>query len=266
VADSQSYQKLGYYAYYPADFEQGTAAFTLSEVGAYQRLLNYQWTNGSVPGDSVKSLASILRCTPSTAKSVWAVIGSKFPKMEDGQHRNHRLALVRQDAEILYDKNCANGAKGGRPKKPNHNPPVMKSVTQTEPKPNPDERQSKSKSYSDTSVKNTDVPRVASALVMNPLQFEKLREKNAFVGARLRVPHVLHDELRNKLGGEEPHSRLVAWYGELDEALEASGEPVLDVFLWLRPKFVAWAQASVDEAGRGELLASLKAMEAGHGR
>jgi uncharacterized protein YdaU (DUF1376 family) len=150
VTDRQAYHKLPYFQYYPADFEQGTATFTLSEVGAYQRLLNHQWAHGSVPGDSVKALSQILRCSTSTTKSVWAIVQDKFPRWDDGQHRNARLAAVRQDAEELYERNRVNGAKGGRPAKPRHNPTVSETITQTEPKPNPDERQSESESESES--------------------------------------------------------------------------------------------------------------------
>jgi uncharacterized protein YdaU (DUF1376 family) len=158
VADTKAYHKLPYYQYYPADFEQGTATFTLTEVGAYQRLLNHQWAHGSVPGDSVKALSQILRCSTSTTKSVWAIVQEKFPRWDDGQHRNARLAAVRQDAEELYDRNRVNGAKGGRPMKPRDNPPgnhpVNHSVSKTEPRNNPpgnpNERQSESESESES--------------------------------------------------------------------------------------------------------------------
>jgi hypothetical protein len=92
------------------------------------------------------------------------------------------------------------------------------------------------------------------SLVMGPLQYAKLLEKHAYVGARLRIPNVLHDECRTKLGGENPEARLQAWYGSLDEALERSGEPIPDVFQWLRPKFLEFAQAAVGDAAKAEFL------------
>lgn len=82
----------------------------------------------------------------------------------------------------------------------------------------------------------------SSPVVVSPLQFEKLRQKFAYVGARLRIPHVLHDECRTKLGGVDPHGKLLAWYAELDADIEQTGETLPDIFEWLRPKFVQWAR------------------------
>lgn len=85
--------------------------------------------------------------------------------------------------------------------------------------------------------------RASSSPFMRSTDYERLKQSHAHVGARLRVPYVLHDEFMAKLGGEDPHSVLKAWYAELDEALELSREPIVDVFVFLRPKFTAWAQS-----------------------
>lgn len=100
--------------------------------------------------------------------------------------------------------------------------------------------------------------RVVGGQLMSPIAYEKARKSFAFVGARLRVPHVLHDECRTKLGGETPDVALRAWYLALDEALETGGEPIPDVFLWLRPKFVAWAEGARLEAERERFRPAVK--------
>lgn len=82
----------------------------------------------------------------------------------------------------------------------------------------------------------------SSPVVVGPLAFEKLKQKFAHVGARLRIPHVLHSELRTKLGGVDPHGTLLAWYAVLDADVEQSGEAIPDIFEWLRPRFVQWAK------------------------
>lgn len=92
--------------------------------------------------------------------------------------------------------------------------------------------------------------RVVGGLVTSPLAYEKAAKSFAFYGTRLRVPHVLHDECRAKLGGENPDAALRAWYLTLDEELERTGEPVPDVFVWLRPKFIGWAEAARLDAER----------------
>lgn len=79
------------------------------------------------------------------------------------------------------------------------------------------------------------------------MAYQSRQDRNAFTGARLDVPPVLHDELRRKLGGDDPDTVLKAWYRALDEALEISGEPIVDVFQFLRPKFTAWAQSRLTD-------------------
>lgn len=264
MANDQAYHTLPYYQYYPAAFDLSTAEFTLSEVGAYQRLLNHEWANGSIPGDSIKALSAILRCTASTARSVWNVVSVKFVRGEDGRWRNPKMERVRAEADAFRAKQSENGARGGRPKKPSGNPaetqPLTQTVTQTEAKKSLLSLPSSSK---EESKEQTPPPRRGGGLLVSPLQFAKMQEKFAHVGARLRVPHVLHDELRTKLGGENPDARLSAWYGEIDAEIERSGEAVPDVFTWLRPRFVAFASKDSAAAARDRLT---KALEAEYGR
>jgi len=104
----------------------------------------------------------------------------------------------------------------------------------------------------------TSVVRVAvgaPGLVTSPADYDRLKRTHRHVGARLRVPNVLHAELTAKLGGENPDAALLTWYAELDAALEASREPVPDVFTWLRPRFVEWARAQAGDVEMAKFLA-----------
>jgi hypothetical protein len=101
-----------------------------------------------------------------------------------------------------------------------------------------------------------------SALVMTSAHYDRLRKTHRHVGARLHVPNVLHDELVRKLGGDDPDGTLVAWYGALDTELEASRESFLDVFQWLRPRFVAWASEQAESAEWEKMLADSAALDA----
>lgn len=96
--------------------------------------------------------------------------------------------------------------------------------------------------------------RSSSPLVLGPARFEKLKQSHAFVGSRLRVPNVLHEELRTKLGGHNAENRLQVWYLRLNTDAEESAEPIVDVFTWLRPKFIEWAE----EAAYQEALAKVR--------
>ena len=91
-------------------------------------------------------------------------------------------------------------------------------------------------------------------LIVNSLTWAKKAEKFTFFGSRLRVPHVLHEELRTKLGGENPHDRLCAWYLDINEEAENDRLPIPDVFEFLRPRFKSWAQSHIADTEMQKFL------------
>jgi len=92
------------------------------------------------------------------------------------------------------------------------------------------------------------------ALLMSPMQFERLKERHAFVGSRLRIPNGLHADFRKDLGGSDPDSRLQAWYLTLNDGLEESGEPIPELFSWIRPRFAEFAQGAATEAVKAAFM------------
>jgi uncharacterized protein YdaU (DUF1376 family) len=244
------------YSMYPDAFEQGTDAMTLTEVGAYIRLLNSQWAKGSIPGDDVKALSRILRCDPSTAKRVWTVLRDKFSRGEDGGWRNGRMERERAKQDLRRTRLAENGAKGGRPprnqkdnQKDNQNESNRfqnakpnRNQNESLPSPDPGSLSVPLKQSTTTSTPSGPASASAAPLVMSPARYEKLQQSHAFVGARLKVPNVLHEELRDKLGGQNANGRLLDWYSKLNAAAEENGTPIPDVFEWLRPQFVEWAR------------------------
>jgi hypothetical protein len=79
-------------------------------------------------------------------------------------------------------------------------------------------------------------------VVMSPAEYAKLQRFNAYVGARLRVPHKLHGDFVAALGGDEPDTKLRAWYAEVDAEVEISREAIVpDVWKWLDARFKSWA-------------------------
>jgi len=240
------------FQFYPDVFEQGTANMTLAEVGGYMRLLNAQWAQGSIPGDDAKRLAVIMRCTPAAAQRVWLVVRDKFVRGPDGGWRNARMEYERTKQARFREAQSDRGKLGGRPKagafvrlKPDESGRLEK-PEQSPPSPSPKEQIS-------VSIETPPPIRILSgggggALIVSPLQFAKQAEKFAWYGSRLRVPHVLHDELRTKLGGPDPHTTLLAWYVTVNDDAEAHGTPIVDVFVFLRPKFVEWASDAAADA------------------
>jgi uncharacterized protein YdaU (DUF1376 family) len=124
------------YQYYPDDFDQGTATYTLAEVGAYQRLLNYQWTRGSVPGADLEALSRILRTNVDETRTVLETVLEKFEQRK-GVFQNCRMEKERKKQRAFARKQAENGQKGGRPR---GNP----KRTQTKPKPKPKPKAKKS--------------------------------------------------------------------------------------------------------------------------
>lgn len=89
--------------------------------------------------------------------------------------------------------------------------------------------------------------RGAPALIVSPMEYSRLLQRNAFVGSRLRVPNGLHDEFRNALGADG-EKRLQDWYLTIDAELEESQAPFGDIYKFLRPRFAAWATPAAPKA------------------
>lgn len=86
------------FQFYVDDFIGGTCDMTAEDVGAYIRLLCFQWGRGSIPEEKAK-LDRIAGC------EVSADVLAKFP---DG--KNHRMELVRAERNAWIEK-CRTGGK-----------------------------------------------------------------------------------------------------------------------------------------------------------
>ena len=251
VGDSPAFQ------FYADDYLVGTMTMTLAEKGAYMDCLAYQWSVGAVPGDDPKALARVMRCTPAEARKTWMIVSGKFVRGEDGQWRNKRLEKER-DKQTAYRESRAVAGRLGGLAKGKHTASTATTVLMTRasdsavalelakhsspfPSPSPSPI---------TPSKDDGVARVVGAapLVMTSLQRERLLESCRYVGQRLRVPKGLHAEFVTKLAGDDPESRLTAWYGAIDDEVTASRESVADWPKWIRPRFEAWVGESTKAA------------------
>lgn len=244
VGDAPAFQ------FYPSDWLTGTLTFSCAEDGAYLRCVMHQWATGSIPGDDLVALARVMRVTTAEAKKLWTVVGAKFERGDDGLWRNARVEEERRKQADYRQAKADAGRRGGLAKA--KQTPSTASVLPVADAVAKEKQNVASRLQSSSSVEpsqNDGSPRATrgSALIVGPGEFDRLRKSHAFVGARLRVPHVLHREFVTKLGGESPETTLAAWYADLDAELESTKAPVLDVFDYLRPKFVVWAaRASFD--------------------
>lgn len=108
------------FSFYAKDFLAGTATMSLAEVGAYVRLLCYQWDSGSVPADPDER-ARLLGCAKAQERDLWRKVGKKFILVDD-TYINERLEAEREKQAERRRRLSENGKQGGRPPKPNTKP------------------------------------------------------------------------------------------------------------------------------------------------
>jgi uncharacterized protein YdaU (DUF1376 family) len=107
---------------YIADYLADTAHLTTEQSGAYLHLLMAAWKRGgSLPNDPVQ-LAAITRL-PLPRWRQCAPVLLAFFSVNDDVLVQGRLAEEYADAVKVHDAQKANGAKGGRPRKPKESQP-----------------------------------------------------------------------------------------------------------------------------------------------
>jgi uncharacterized protein YdaU (DUF1376 family) len=117
-----------FFKFFPKDFIASTVVMSAEEVGAYIRLLCYQWENGSVPDDAEK-LARIGGCSGNAVESLL----NKFCIRSVSGLKNARMEEVRASMIENGEKKRANIAKrwAGVSKKSQNDPEKYKSDTST---------------------------------------------------------------------------------------------------------------------------------------
>ncbi|MFD2600772.1 hypothetical protein [Flavobacterium suzhouense] len=98
------------FPFYAQDFIVGTMHMTFEEMGAFIKLLAYQWVNLGIPKNRLGFILG------SGWETVWASISDKFIE-EDGILYNKRIEEERDKRKAFKLKQAENGKKGGRPKK-----------------------------------------------------------------------------------------------------------------------------------------------------
>ena len=132
---------------YIGDYLQDTTRLSTEQHGAYLLLIMDYWTNGPLPDDDA-ALAQVTRLQPAAWKKTRPVI-ARFFSIEDGEWRHKRIDEEHARALKFVEKQKANGAKGGRPKK---------TQTETQNKPmgfdrdNPDDKPNETPSPSPSPV------------------------------------------------------------------------------------------------------------------
>src|ERR1041385_1776135 len=72
--------RLPWYRWYPGDWlnDEAVSLMTIAQEGAYRRLLDHQWWEGSIPSD-LRALAQLTKTTPEAfAADFWPAISPPF--------------------------------------------------------------------------------------------------------------------------------------------------------------------------------------------
>ena len=110
------------FQFYPDDFIGGTVALTTVDVGAYMRLLCYQWGNGKIPIEK-SAVDRVAGCPVSDE------VMAKFPN-----RRNKRLESERKKQADYREKQRQNGLASGRARRSTTvQPPFNHRSTKPEP-------------------------------------------------------------------------------------------------------------------------------------
>lgn len=99
------------FLFYPKDWIEGTAEFTLEQKGAYIDLLSFQHQRTFLPNDTSK-LARMLGLPLSDFLLIWDALSCKFPESESGKLANQKLSKMSSDRSEYSVMRRINGTFG----------------------------------------------------------------------------------------------------------------------------------------------------------
>lgn len=216
-------QKSPAFSFYAKDFLTGTSTMSLQEVGAYIRLLSYQWDVGSIPVDA-RERARILGCAKAQERELWKKVGQKFA-LRDDAYFNERLEEERVKQVERRRRLSDNGKLGGRPTKANGKLDESKSFTETEANGKQLKSLPSSSSYKEQKNASTTLT-------------QKRNGFSEYEHPRFDVPTWWHLENVKGLSGGE--SRMMQFYRWLAARVERTNEDTLPRKEWLNRCFAEW--------------------------
>lgn len=93
------------YQHYASDFAMDTSSWTCTQVGAFIRLLDYEWVNGGLP-ENLKELARIAGLDYRNFNNIWnLVLKNKFDLvMSNGIYKNVNPADPHHQTKMFINK------------------------------------------------------------------------------------------------------------------------------------------------------------------
>mgnify|MGYP003133964504 FL=1 len=107
---------------YCASFLAGCICMTTQQVGAYIRLLCWQWENDFIPA-SEDARCKVVGCTRREMRAVWPVLCEKFVE-KDGKLINTRLEDERIKQQANSEKQSKHGKAGAEKRWGTHGNPI----------------------------------------------------------------------------------------------------------------------------------------------
>lgn len=102
--------KLPAFLFYANDFMGSTYDMELNSIGAYIKLLCYQWVNGYIPNDE-KKIQKIISANTNEFKEIWKELKQKFI-LQENYLINKRLENIRKEALEFKERSSERGKKG----------------------------------------------------------------------------------------------------------------------------------------------------------
>lgn len=100
------------FQFYADDFLAGTCDMSATEVGAYIRLLCFQWSKGPIPSDDAR-LMRMMGLSPQEFADCKVAVLAKFVPAVDGKIFNERLEAVRSAQQAKSEARAVAGRRGG---------------------------------------------------------------------------------------------------------------------------------------------------------
>ena len=144
------------FQFYAQDFDMDTATWENDEVGAYIRLLSYEWVNGGLPNDIYK-LSKIVRESQKKFIGKWKNLSTKFIQNGNGLLINKRMEEVREQQRQYIESQREKGIKSAKKRWEGHVTPVRTTVkTRLQPNDNTSTSSSTSSSNNKKNIILTD--------------------------------------------------------------------------------------------------------------
>jgi len=198
---------------YADDFIGGTVDMAPEEVGAYIRLLCYQWNRGSIPVDPAVQVRLTGGC-------VSVAVLAKFSAGEDGQLRNLRLESVRSQKDKFIELQRGKGrlsAEKRRLEQNRFNRGSTEEVTEVQPDAQPDAQPKVNlPSPSPSPIKKDIAPSSLWAVAFGLELPEKLQTQNCLEAAKLWLEYKKEKRQGYKRIGLQ--STLTKWANEFTAA------------------------------------------------